>query len=82
MKEVFDLNTRREETASDRLIVQSQISMKYGSYTLRSLGPKIWHQLPSEIKNSEILSTFKNFIKSWSGPKCSCGFCKYLGVCT
>jgi len=81
MKEVFELNTRREETASDRLIVQSQISMKYGSYTLRSLGPKIWHQLPSEIKNSENLSTFKNFIKSWSGPKCSCGSCKYLGVC-
>ena len=42
MKEVFELNTRREITGSDRLIVQSQFSMKYGSYTLRSLGPKIW----------------------------------------
>ena len=82
MKEVFELNTRREETASDRLIVQSQISMKYGSYTLRSLGPKIWHQLPNNIKNSENLSTFNNFIKSWSGPRCNCGSCKYLGVCT
>ena len=81
MKEVFELNTRRKETASDRLIVHSQISTKYGSYKLRSLGPKIWHQPPSEIKNSENLSTFKTFYKFWSGPKCSCGSCKYLGVC-
>ena len=81
MKEVFELNTRREITGSDRLIVQSQISMKYGSYTLRSLGPKIWHKLPVEIKNSENLSTFKSLIKSWDGPKCNCGSCKYLGIC-
>ena len=82
MKEVFELNTRRAATASDRLIVQGQISMKYGSYSLRSLGPKIWHQLPSEIKNSENLSIFNKFIKSWSGPKCRCGSCKYLGICS
>ena len=61
MKEVFELNTRRADTGSEKLIVQSQISMKYGSYTLRSLGPKIWHQLPNDIKNSENLSTFKIF---------------------
>ena len=82
MKEVFKLNTRRADTGSDRLIVQSQISMKYGSYTLRSLGPKIWNKLPSEIKNSENLSTFKTLIKTWSGPKCHCGSCKYLGICS
>ena len=33
--------------------------MKYGTYTLRSLGPKIWNKLPSEMKNSQNLSTFK-----------------------
>ena len=82
MKEVFKLNTRRADTGADRLIVQSQISMKYGSYTLRSLGPKIWNKLPSEIKNSENLSTFKTLIKTWSGPKCHCGSCKYLGICS
>jgi len=82
MKEIFQLNTRRDTTSSDRLIVQCQISMKYGSYTLRSLGPKIWNKLPSDIKNSENLSTFKELIKAWSGPKCHCGSCKYLGICS
>ena len=82
MKEVFKLNTRRADTGPERLVVQSQISMKYGSYTLRSLGPKIWNKLPSEFKNSNNLSTFKNLIKTWSGPKCQCGSCKYLGICS
>ena len=82
MKEVFELNTRREVEGPDRLIVQSQFSMKYGSYTLRSLGPKIWHKLPNEIKNSENLSIFESLIKSWAGPKCKCGSCKYLGICS
>jgi len=81
MKEVFMLNTRRSETASDRLVVQGQISMKYGTYTLRSLGPKIWNKLPSDIKHSKNLSVFKELIKAWSGPKCHCGSCKYLGIC-
>ena len=80
MKDIFKLNTRRAETGSNRLIVQSQNSIKYGSYTLRSLGPKIWNNLKSEIKNCENLKIFKNMIKSWSGPKCHCGSCKYLGT--
>ena len=80
MKEIFELNTRRD-SANKRLIVQSQISMKYGSYTLRSLGPRIWNRLPSEVRNCENLSTFRNLIKAWSGPICHCTSCKYIGMC-
>ena len=82
MKEVFELNTRRSESGPDKLVVQSQISMKYGSYSLRSLGPKIWNKLPSEIKNSVNLSIFKESITNWSGPYCRCCSCKYLGLCS
>ncbi len=82
MKEVFKLNTRRAETGPNKLLVQSQNSKKYGSYTLRSLGPKIWNKLPTNIKNSKNLSIFKSLIKTWSGPKCHCSSCKYLGICT
>ena len=80
MKEIFELNTRRD-TANKRLIVQSQMSMKYGSYTLRSLGPRIWNKLPSDIRHCDNLSTFRELIKTWSGPKCHCSSCIYLGMC-
>ena len=37
----------------------------YGSETLRSLGPKIWNILPSNIKTSSELVAFKTNIKTW-----------------
>ena len=80
MKDIFRLNTRRTETGNDRLVVPAQNSRRYGSYTLRSLGPKIWNKLPSDLKNSVSLESFKSLIKSWSGPKCHCGSCTYLGT--
>ena len=80
MKDIFRLNTRRTETGNDRLVVPAQNSRRYGSYTLRSLGPKIWNKLPSDLKNSVSLESFKSLIKLWSGPKCHCGSCTYLGT--
>ena len=80
MKEIFELNTRRDPD-NKRLIVQTQKSMKYGSYTLRSLGPRIWNKLPSNLRLCENLTTFKEQIKSWSGPICRCSGCKYIGMC-
>ena len=80
MKEIFELNTRRDPD-NKRLIVQTQKSMKYGSYTLRSLGPRIWNKLPSNLRLCENLTTFKELIKSWCGPICRCSGCKYIGMC-
>jgi hypothetical protein len=80
MKEIFELNTRRN-AGVNKLVVQSQKSMNYGSYSLRSLGPRIWNKLPTSIRNLNEPSTFKELITSWAGPTCRCSCCKYLGMC-
>ena len=80
MKEIFELNMRRN-TDDKKLIVQSQNSMKYGSYTLKSLGPRIWNKLPSDIRNCDNLLNFKKLLTLWSGPRCRCNGCIYLGMC-
>ena len=80
MKEIFELNTRKNAGVK-KLVVQSQKSMKYGSYSLRSLGPRIWNKLPISIRNLNEPSTFKELITSWAGPTCRCSCCKYLGMC-
>jgi hypothetical protein len=80
MKEIFQLNTRKNAD-SKKLVAQSQKSMKYGSYSLRSLGPRIWNELPTSVRNSNSISSFKELIKSWAGPTCRCSSCKYLGMC-
>jgi hypothetical protein len=74
MKEIFTLNTRRD-VSYNRLLVKTQNSKKYGTDTLRSLGPKIWNSLPIEARNSENLFAFKHYINTWSGPICGCSAC-------
>ena len=40
-------------------------TQRYGIESLTHLGPKIWSQVPNEIKESASLAVFKNKIKSW-----------------
>ena len=40
------------------------------------LGPKIWEQIPAEVKNKDSLDGFKNEIKKWKPSECPCRICK------
>ena len=74
MKEIFELNTSRNPERK-MLMVKVIASKKYGTDSLRHMGPKIWNHLSLELKNSESLTIFKGLIKSWSGPSCHCHAC-------
>ena len=77
MKDIFIKNTRSE---SNKLYVQSHKAKTYGEKSLRILGPKIWNALPDNIKNSTSLAIFKNLIKTWAGPICTCNMCMHLNA--
>ena len=51
-------------------------SFLYGEEMLRSLGPKVWHILPSDIKSLQNLVIFKNRIKLWIPKNCPSRLCK------
>ena len=40
-------------------------TVKYGTETIRNMGPKTWELIPNEIKEFDNLSIFKERIKSW-----------------
>ena len=51
-----------------------------GLETIAYKGPQLWQQLPAKIKTSNSLMSFKQNIKLWKDPKCSCPVCdKYIG---
>ena len=52
----------RRDTLFESRRIQSQ---RYGIESLTYIGPKIWSQVPNEIKESASLSVFKNKIKNW-----------------
>ena len=51
-------------------------TVNYGSETISFLGPKIWEQVPDDIKNSESLNIFKKNINQWIPASCPCRLCK------
>ena len=50
-------------------------SVRFGTEPLRSLAPKIWNIIPSEIKGASSLAIFKRQIKKWVPENCPCRLC-------
>ena len=51
-------------------------SVRFGTETLRTLGPKIWNIIPTEIKNISSLSSFKDKVRKWIPVNCPCRLCQ------
>ena len=51
-------------------------SVKFGTESVSYLGPKLWDLLPTEFKNIESLSKFKDKITGWDTDECPCKLCK------
>ena len=77
MKEIFSKTTNLTHRPLDINFNQNNTT-KYGSNSLRSLGPHIWNSLPSEIKKETDYKKFKNYINDWFGLKCKCNMCSFL----
>ena len=48
----------------------------YGINSISYLAPKVWDQIPDDIKKCESLSIFKKKDKKWIPKKCPCTRCK------
>ena len=48
----------------------------YGSEMLSHLAPKIWELVPVEIKNVDLVASFKRAIKKWKPVNCPRGLCR------
>ena len=83
LNEIFQRRDLPPENVASNLRSQSTFynyanpqSVRYGTETLRHLGPKIWNIIPSDIKNSPSLAIFKQRIKGWIPENCPCRLCR------
>ena len=74
MKNIFTPKENAKVRQND-IIVKRINTSRFGTQRLRSLGPKIWNNLPSNIKSETSFLKFKELIKTWLGPKCRCKVC-------
>ena len=71
MKDIFYLSPYQTHKKYD-IFVHSRNTASFGDKNLRALGPHVWNSFPENIKSTDTISVFKNFIKNWCGPKCKC----------
>ena len=75
MKDIFHYSPNVTHKKHN-LYIHTQNTTKFGNKSLRAFGANIWSTLPEYIKSTTSLLEFKQFIKTWSGPKCKCSICK------
>ena len=61
---------------NDGLLVARANTTAQGIETIRYVGSRLWHTLPSETKESRTLEMFKGRIKNWKTDKSNCKLCK------
>ena len=55
-------------------------SVLNGSESASYLGPKIWEQIPTEIKKTDSLVGSKKEIRKWKPLNCPCRICKTFKI--
>ena len=77
MSELFKVKeTKYSLRKGITLISNKANTTTYGINSISYLAPKIWDQIPDEIKECKSLNTFKLKIKRWIPRKCPCNLCK------
>ena len=51
-------------------------TVTYGYNSFKYEGASLWNKLCKTLKQELDVNNFKNLIKEWNGPECSCTLCK------
>ena len=80
---LFTLNNKPYDTRSGPLLFQSHVkTIKNGIDSFVYQGAKRWNSLPTDAKDIECFNRFKNFLTTWMGPDCHCGYCVLCAIKT
>ena len=78
LNNIFPLNTRsRTGLRSSSDFSRPRVNtVHFGKDSLHYFGSVIWDIIPTEIKNSINLISFKKQIRNWSPDECPCRLCQ------
>ena len=61
------LTKKTSKVRQNDIIVKHINTSRFGTQSLSFLGPKIWNNLPLNIKSETSFPKFKEYIKTWLG---------------
>ena len=71
MKDIFTPKLHPKVRPND-VLVKHHNTITYVTKSLKALGPRMWNQLPSDIKWETSYTKFKECTDTWIRPKCRC----------
>jgi hypothetical protein len=75
MKELFRL--QKEDSRRGPTLQQPRArTAKYGTHSLKTLGPRLWNNLPKDTKISGSVNILKSKLEKYTGYPCRCAQCK------
>ena len=82
---MFSISTSPYDTRGGIKLIQPRVnSTRNGLKSFRNQGAKIWNELPTSVKNTDV-SEFKYRLNEWVGQVCKCGsceLCKFINIWT
>ena len=76
MQDLFYLRYSSARPTKNITVVRANTN-KYGTKSLRLLGPRAWNSLPEHIKGETSYAHFRSLINTWFGKECLCNLCKH-----
>ena len=76
MKVVFPLKEINRHCSRFQFKSRNVDTVRYGTETIVSSGPKIWSIIPTDMKNATSFLEFKRKIRKWKPALCPCRPCK------
>jgi hypothetical protein len=75
LSEIFSIS--RTNSRRGPLFVLPRVkTTRYGTHSLRFQGPKLWNDLPVNVKESSSVDSLKKSLESYTGKPCKCSQCK------
>ena len=83
MNMLFTLNNKPYDTHSGPLLFKSHVkTIKHEFNSFVYQGAKQWNSLPTDAKDIECFNRFKNYLTTWMGLGCHCGYCVLCAIKT
>ena len=67
MKNIFTPKLHPKVRLND-ILIKHHKTITYGTKSLKTLSPKIWNQLPEDIKSETSYTNCKEYVETWFGP--------------
>ncbi len=76
LSDLFNTKETPYDLRNKNVLTRCHSKTNKGLNSFSNFGVKVWNSLPNQMRVTTDYKTFKKLIKTWSGFKCHCRYCR------